>query len=281
MAMLGGCVVGPRVRVAATDGPRSYLLVAPPRRDDAPRPLVIALHGWLGTPEQMAWMSRLSYAAWARGFVVVYPQGEWRAWGLDPATRRGAADAAFLATVVADISARTPIDPARIYAVGFSNGGFMAQALACSGRVHLAGIAIVAAGLAAGAAADCIADASVPFLLIQGTGDPILPVQGTGDGLMRILRASDTLAFWAKRNDCRGFADEPAASREAGVTVTHRVGQACSRATEAWFIAGAGHGWPGSNFAYPEFLVGRRTWAIDATSVIVAFLMGEPALPSR
>jgi poly(3-hydroxybutyrate) depolymerase len=43
----------------------------------------------------------------------------------------------------------------RIYAVGYSNGGLMAQALACSGRVHLAGVAVVASGLAAPAAAAC------------------------------------------------------------------------------------------------------------------------------
>ena len=57
----------PRVRAgsACVSGgePRSYKLVAPPGDDGAPRPLVIALHGWLGTPEQMARMSGLSSAA--------------------------------------------------------------------------------------------------------------------------------------------------------------------------------------------------------------------------
>ena len=32
-----------------------------------------------------------------------------------------------------DVAARVQIDPRRVYLVGFSAGGFMAQALACSG----------------------------------------------------------------------------------------------------------------------------------------------------
>jgi len=55
-----------------------------------------------------------------------------------------------------------------------------AQALACSGRVHLAGVAVVPSGLAAPAAASCKPGSALPFLLIQGTEDPVC----TGDDLV-------------------------------------------------------------------------------------------------
>jgi poly(3-hydroxybutyrate) depolymerase len=69
-------------------------------------------------------MSSLSSAAARLGCAVVYPKGDWRSRGFDPSSTRGAVDAAFLTNVVADVADRIPVDPFRIYAVGFSSGGF-------------------------------------------------------------------------------------------------------------------------------------------------------------
>jgi polyhydroxybutyrate depolymerase len=274
MLALAGCAAAPgSIRMVSSGETRSYLLRAADRRA-APQPLVIALHGWLGTPAQMQFMSGLSSAASRLGIAVVYPKGDWRAWGIDESSRRGAEDAAFLAHVVDDVALRVRIDRARIFAVGFSNGGFMAQALACSGRLHLAGVAVVASGLAASARAACRPDGPTPFLLIQGTGDPIVPVNGAGAGADRIVSSDATLAFWGRMNQCDGFKKAAAVSTEPGVAVMHETGLHCrGAATEAWFIQGAGHGWPGSDFSYPAFIAGRQTHAIDATSIILAFFL--------
>jgi polyhydroxybutyrate depolymerase len=280
LALEGCAASADRVGLLSGSEPRSYKLVVAPGGNGAPRPLVIALHGWLGTPEQMARMSGLSAAAASRGFAVVYPEGDWRSWGVDASSQRGAADTAFLADVVADVAARIPIDPARISAVGFSNGGFMAQALACSGRVRLAGVAVVASALTASAAASCRPGVAVPFLLIEGTDDPVVPINGTATSAGRILPANETLAFWATRNRCNGFDLAGAGSRDPGVTILRATGRQCRGGdTEGWFVQGAGHGWPGSDTGYPELLVGRRTSAIDATSVVVDFLLRQAAGP--
>ncbi|CAH2602146.1 conserved protein of unknown function [Rhodovastum atsumiense] len=273
---LAGCATGGgRVGVVSGGTTRSYMLVAPPAADDAPRPLVIALHGWLGSPEQMARMSGLSAAAARYGFVVAYPRGEWHAWAMEPASRRGAADAAFLAQVVAEVSAVVPIAPSRIYAVGFSSGGFMAQALACSGRVRLAGLAVVASGLPVPAATGCVPGTGVPFLLIQGSADPIVPMRGIDTQDRRILPTWDTLGFWAARNQCQGL------DHAAGAGIRRTIGRACRDGdTEAWIIDGAGHGWPGSSFAYPAFLAGPRATTPDATSILLDFLLRQRAGPN-
>ena len=66
------------------------------------------------------------------------------------------------------------------------------------------------------------------------------------------------------------------ASREPGVTNLRAIGRECRGGdTEGWFVQGGGHGWPGSDFGYPEFLVGRRTSAIDATSIVLGFLLRQ------
>jgi polyhydroxybutyrate depolymerase len=248
---------------------RAYRLVTPPAQAIAPRPLIIALHGWLGTADQMAEMTNLSPQATARDIDVAYPQGESRAWGLAQSTPDGARDAAFLAGMVADIEKQTPIDPARIFAVGFSNGGFMAQALACSGRVRLAGIAVVSSGLPAASVADCQAPPT-RFLLIQGTKDPIVPREGTGTGSDKILSSTETLKFWSARNKCAGL------SLDAHGLV--HGGWHCRAPTWAIFVEGAGHGWPGGHFDYPEFIVGHQTSSVDATAATLDFFQAKQAV---
>ncbi len=281
LAALAGCLaMSGRVGILSRGEPPSYKLVAAQGGDSPPRPLVIALHGWLGTPEQMARMSGLSAAAATLGVIVVYPEGDWRSWGIDHASPRGATDAAFLAGVVRDVSARTAVDPSRIYAIGFSNGGFMAQALACSGRVRLAGVAVVASGLAETAASSCRPGGAVPFMLIHGTDDPVVPVDGTDTGEGRILPVSETLEFWAVENGCHGFEQMMASSREPGIVIRREQGRRCRGDTEAWFIEGAGHDWPSGDVGYPAFLIGRATSAIDATSVILGFLLRQALVSS-
>jgi polyhydroxybutyrate depolymerase len=281
LAALTGCAAAPGTIHIASGGNRRAYILAAPSAPAAPRPLLIALHGWLGTPTQMASMTGFSTAAARLGVDVVYPKGEWRAWGIDETSPRGAADAAFLQAVATDAASRTAIDRNRIFAVGFSNGGFMAQALACSGRLHLDGIAIVASGLAARAAKTCKPDGPIPFLLIQGTADPIVPSAGLPDGPANILPSWQTLQFWAGVNGCNGFTEAPAPTAEPGTEVTHATGLDCKGApTEAWFIQGAGHGWPGGDFGYPAFIVGRQTHAIDATQTVLRFLLARPQ-PAR
>ena len=66
------------------------------------------------------------------------------------------------------------------------------------------------------------------------------------------------------------------------MTVMRAIGQKCRGGdTEGWFINGGGHDWPGGESGYPEFVVGRKTFAIDATSVVLGFLLrqGAGALP--
>ena len=140
---------------------------------------------------------------------------------------------------------------------------------------------MVASGLAASAAAACRPGAAVPFLLIDGTDDPVVPVNGTGAGDGRILPANETSRFRATENRCNGFDFAGAQSREPGITILRAIGRNCRGGeTEAWFIRAAGHNWPGGDVGFPEFLVGRRTSAIDATSVVVEFLLRHAAGPS-
>jgi polyhydroxybutyrate depolymerase len=254
---------------------RSYLLEAPGRFAVA-RPLIIALHGWLGSGSAIEEMSRLSEAAYRQGLVVAYPDGVWRSWGVSPTEPKWVADAAFLKAVVRDVSARVRIDPRRVYLVGFSAGGFMAQALACTGEMPVAGLAVVSSNLFAEAAEACGHPPAVPFLLVHGTADPMVPYQGGSTARGQMLSIPDTMAYWARANGCAGpLAELSQASADPGVAVVREVATRCAAggAAEAWLLEGGGHDWPGTTAWLPSFIVGQRSDAVDATRVVLDFLL--------
>ena len=253
-----------------------YLLYAPPADPKLARPLLIALHGFLGTGANIARMSRLSAEANLHDLVVAYPSGAWWSWGTAPHDGRWASDLALLKAVMRDVSTRVRIDPARIYLAGFSAGGFMAQSVACRGALPVAGVAVVASNLFDSAARACPNPAPVPFLVIHGTEDPVVPYQGSESWAGHIMSVRETLDFWANANGCRGpLVEAAAASADPDVEVRHEFATGCPKghATEALVLEGAGHDWPGGEFGFPAFVVGRASAALDASAAMLDFLL--------
>ena len=121
---------------------RTYRLFVP-AGITGPAPLLVALHGGLGSGVQFEANSGFDGLATANGFIVAYPDGVTRfpdgsggarTWNAGkccgPAVTRKVNDVAFLRAMVTDIGSTQPIDGGRVYAVGHSNGGMMALRLA-------------------------------------------------------------------------------------------------------------------------------------------------------
>ncbi|MCU0699025.1 MAG: hypothetical protein MUC96_21180, partial [Myxococcaceae bacterium] len=101
---------------------RRYLAVIP--EGPGPFPLVVALHGRLGSGAQMLKLSGLVPIAQRERFVLVAPDGVGRSWAdgrnTSPASKEGVDDVAFLVALVNEFVATHHVDPARVYAVGMS-----------------------------------------------------------------------------------------------------------------------------------------------------------------
>jgi polyhydroxybutyrate depolymerase len=99
-----------------------------------------------------------------------------------------------------------PVDRARIFVIGFSNGGFMAHRLACEWGDRLAGIASVAG---AGPEADAHCQAASKLRVLELHGDADVTVRyGGGTPFdrpgIRYGSARATLTNWARRMRCEG-----------------------------------------------------------------------------
>lgn len=260
---------------------RDYTVFVPATYDGSrPVPLVISLHGaglWGAAQREI---SRWDAVAKREGFIVVYPTGAGRAAPKAWRVSRGAGlerDVAFISDLIDTLSARFRIDPRRIYANGLSNGGGMSFVLSCRLSHRIAAVGMV--GAAYTLPFDWCEDRRpVPAVMIHGTADPVTLYAGGKSWVAPRPFPSipGWAAAWARRNRCaRGPVDSQVAPG-----VTRRAYGDCAAGADVmlYSIEGGGHTWPGGG-RVPEWLTGRHTDDIDASSVMWAFFRAHPSRP--
>jgi polyhydroxybutyrate depolymerase len=145
-----------------------------------PRPLILALHGATQSGAGLQAYSGLTRAA--RDVVVAYPStphddGFWRV-----------SDVPRVLRLAEQVRRCTPIT--RTTAVGFSNGGLLANALACHAARRVDALVLISAGYRN--LGPCHPKRPLPVLAFHGTRDGIVPYRG-------FRRFMDS---WARRDDC-------------------------------------------------------------------------------
>jgi polyhydroxybutyrate depolymerase len=266
---------------------RSYLVRVPPAVGAAkPLPVVINFHGGGGNAAVQKVYTRMDAAADRDGYIAIYPNGTggiagrlltWNAGACcGPAAASGVDDVGFSLAVLDDLARRVPLDRARVYATGLSNGSMMAYRLAAEAPGKIAAVAGVAGamtlpGFGPGMTMPVMHIHSVddPRALYDGGLGPAFPFTNT-----RVLHQSvdAMLALWVTRNACsdRPQAASPARGKagapDAMHTATRYLYAPCRDGTEVvlWKLTGAGHVWPGGVQDYLPLLLGTGTTVIDA-----------------
>ncbi len=261
---------------------RTYRLFVPPQAGSAnPEglPLVVALHGGLGTGDQFAETSAFEDLAKREGFVVVFPDGVDRTWNggrcCGPAVATRVDDTGFLASLIGSLSAALPIDPARVFMTGHSNGAIMAFRFGCERANLVKAIAPVAGSVET---PECRPSRGVSLLAIHGDADQNHPIGG-GTGARSVAgipftSMDDSLRTWTRAMAC---AAGPARTISGPLTTTDW--KTCRDGVAARFviIAGADHPWPGSADRRASQLQGIPSQALDATATVWAFFRDVPA----
>jgi polyhydroxybutyrate depolymerase len=264
----GNCPLGTRDETLVSGGPtRQYRIFVPPAyRPGESVPLIIGFHGNGGTSIQFESYSGFSTLATQKGFIAVYPQGlgqppSWDTWA-------GSQDVQFVRDLTATVESQCAIDPARVYAVGHSRGGGMANRLACDLSDRVAAVGSVSGAYQYGE--DCAPSRPVSIVAFHATGDPVVPYNGIGAaGAMSAAHfiigtpipqwASD----WAVRDGCN---PRPAEIFRQGAVTGQGWGNCRGGADVVLYtIAGGGHGWPGD---------------VDVAQMIWTFFAGHPFIPA-
>jgi polyhydroxybutyrate depolymerase len=261
---------------------RTYHLHTPSGMvEDGSYPLLIVLHGAGDTGSGFHARIDPDRETDAAGFITVFPDGLERSWtvgcpGCTAAEARGARDVAFLGTLIRHLAEGLPVDTARVYVVGFSQGGQLAQLFGCRSELPPAGIASVGGLLVRDVAQDCRPAAPFSAFFVQGDRDPVMNYHGFG-AAARILSFPDTVERWLSALACDS---EPAELRTPdrmgdGTTVLHQRYGGCESGgpVEVLTVEGGGHTWPGKTGPWPRF-TGRHSRNLDATSAMLAFFSG-------
>ncbi len=244
---------------------RSYILHIPSDYDkENAQPLMIDFHGHSSTDRFQERSTGMSTLANQEDFVVAYPQGtvgpdHRTGWNTGPKIYPHVNDLLFTNDLITQLETTLCINPDRIYATGFSNGGGMTNVLACKLSDRIAAFAIVS-GAAHPIEGGCPPTRPVSILDFHGTSDGIVPYKGNpaNDHEPPI---SQWLAGWAKRDSCTsgpvifsqklGVTGEKWTSCKGGATIVH------------YRIQGGRHVWPGPT---------TDKGVIDATPIIWSFL---------
>ena len=256
-------------------------------------PLVLSLHGRLGTGAGQQRLTHMDRISDAHGFLVVYPDGLDRSWadgrGGSPSDRNGINDIKFLSTLIDRLEHEYKVDASRVCATGMSNGGFMTGRLACELSDRIAAVAIVAASLSDNVAASCHPARPVSVLVLQGTNDPLVPFQGGALGKNgsrgHILSHEATVQKWLALDQCKDTERLDSSATESATSaayssITMHTGCAAGTEVEDYVVVNGGHTWPGGQQYLPQAIIGQTARDRDASEVIWEFFSRHPLGPS-
>jgi polyhydroxybutyrate depolymerase len=184
---------------------RSFLLHVPSSfTGTVPVPLVIDLHGFTSNATQQKGFSGILQESDKEGFIAAWPQGlnnSWNAYGCcGQSQSSNVNDVGFIRAVVSNIKASAPIDNARVYVTGLSNGGSLSQRLACEAADLFAASAPVSFPLNRSSCPGGDPVRPIPVYEFHGKNDTVVPFNG--GGFLNFQSAPASFSAWQSMDKC-------------------------------------------------------------------------------
>ncbi|MFT3900408.1 MAG: PHB depolymerase family esterase [Gordonia sp. (in: high G+C Gram-positive bacteria)] len=178
--------------------------------------------------------------------ITVFPDGLRSAagpqsWQGAPYANPRADDVAFTRAIIHQINAEASVNHGRVFAIGRSNGGGLANLLTCRMPGQFAGIALISSAFYPQSL--CAGGNNVSKLVLHGTADPIVPYNGGTKFGNHLLPVPAYVNQAARRAGC-----QKPMSRKVRRNATRIDWLLCRQpGTMISHVRydGGGHGWPG------------------------------------
>jgi polyhydroxybutyrate depolymerase len=284
-------LAGPTVETLQVAGhTRTLSVVHRQEPGPGPAPLVLLLHGSNQSGSKFRAFTGDAFdrfAAEQDGAVVAYLDGYKAHWNDARIENQFAAraenydDVGFVRATIDLLVRRYGGDRARVYVIGYSNGGQMVIRLVHEIPDLLAGAAILSATqpVAENFAPDAPLELPLPIFLVHGTKDPLVPYQGGMASMWGFrarglgMSAPRTAEYYARRN---GITTEPVSrtvtpADDHGRTSVERTDyrQDGHRPVTLCTVHGGGHTIPGTKKA--TSLMGRTDLNFDTVGALSEF----------
>ena len=234
---------------------REYLIYVPNTYDTIQSfPLMLNFHGFTMSARNQMEVSDMRALSETDEFILVYPQGT-RLWGSTHwnvgswTLGSNAKDVEFIAALINQIADNYNIDDERVYACGYSNGGFFSHELACQLSQKIAAIGTVAANISEETINNCNPSHPIPIITISGTRDD--EVEYDGSMPERTLSQEETLEYWRTFNKVdtvpiiTNMPDLNSLDGSTAVRYQYVNGDNDSE-VEHYKVVDGGHDWPGT-----------------------------------
>ena len=237
-------------------------------------PIMLNFHGWTMSASDQMDLSDMRALAEYEKFILVYPQGTKfknrsygsTHWNVGSWTKGSTSDdIGFVDELIDYMSDNYNIDLKRIYACGYSNGGFFSHELACNLSNKIAAIGAVSANMSTRTKNNCNPSHPIPIVTVSGTNDNEVSYDGTNfEGQ---ISHNEVLNYWVHYNQTDAspiISDLPNINTNDGSMVRlyqYKNGNN-NVEIEHYKVINGGHDWPGS--------LGNMD--IDANSIIWRFV---------
>jgi len=231
---------------------RQYIQYVPAMYDGSvPVPVVFVFHG-LGDSMEGMYAAGMNFVADTANFIVIVPQAlvdplAGTAWN----SLAGIAgiyfpnedvdDVGFVMAMIDSLGANFNVDMSRIYATGFSMGGFFTNRLACERPEVFAAVASVAGTVGGGL--DCNPSQPIRIAHFHGTADQTV---GYANNLFG-SSVPEWLGIWQQANGCTGTLSEDPLPNPVNdnITIDYLRNADCEDGSEVvlYRANGAGHVW--------------------------------------
>ena len=194
---------------------RSYLKYLPVNLNPSEElPLMLCFHGGSGTAEDQLAVGDLREKADEERFLLVYPQAlpdpndggstNWQvvtSGDLPYTLPNPHSDLEFVSSLIDEMLGMHNVDPSRVYAMGYSNGGGFVYDLACRLNDKVTGVGAVARTMYAESHGACTVTHPTPVVTILGTNDFISSYGGISyEGTLYYQSADATHDLWIAEN---------------------------------------------------------------------------------
>ena len=240
----------PSTEIVVDGVARKYHSYVPTNPPDGPMSLMVVAQGGDAGSWVFPQQSQFEELAEKHGIILAIPVGKRippneGAWQLntDAQSRQ---DLDFMEAMIDEISSQHPVDPARVYAIGYSLGSMFTYELACHLSSRFAAIASFA-GTMPVSPNSCVQEENVPIMHIHGLNDPIIAYGNTWDwkswdsvGTMKDIPS--LVQFWAEKYNCQNESQTESADS------LHIFHDQCDQdvRVEHYRVNETGHSWPQS-----------------------------------
>lgn len=245
IAVYGQQIIDTSINVNGVN--RQYRLYVPQSYDaNSPSPLILNFHGFTNNISTQYNQSDFAQLAEANQFIFVTPQGLggfFSGWAINNSFGGNNDDLGFTDALIDKIKEDYVINDKRIYATGFSNGGFFSYRLACELSNRIAAVASVAGSMTRSwiTTNQCQPQHPTAVLQITGTNDNVISINGNSTN----VSIQGVMEYWSASNNGDANPD----IIDLGSGSTRSIWRNGDNGVTAEFIKvqGKGHSWNGGN----------------------------------